>query len=130
MCVLSTWGYVVVRLSTGARAVFDCRSVLSRLWCKARLRRDTISILVECVIARHMARGTWYTRQSVNVESPKRAVDPKKQNRRIGELFDSGFPFEINAGDMYDSIPRLLGRATVDVTVTRGPDVSVSLYKS
>lgn len=41
---------------------------------------------------------------------------------RIGELFDSGFPFQIDAGDMYDSIPRLLGRATVEVTVRREPD--------
>lgn len=41
---------------------------------------------------------------------------------RIGELFDSGFPFQIDAGDMYDSIPRLLGRATVEVTVRREAD--------
>lgn len=41
---------------------------------------------------------------------------------RIGELFDSGFPFQIDAGDMYDSIPRLLGRATVEMTVRREPD--------
>lgn len=44
--------------------------------------------------------------------------------RRIGELFDSGFPFEIDAGEMYDSIPRLLGRATVDVTVRRDAEVN------
>ena len=41
---------------------------------------------------------------------------------RIGELFDSGFPFQIDAGDMYESIPRLLGRATVEMTVRREAD--------
>lgn len=41
---------------------------------------------------------------------------------RIGELFDSGLPFQIDAGDMYESIPRLLGRATVEMTVRREPD--------
>ncbi len=41
---------------------------------------------------------------------------------RIGELLDAGFPFKIDAGDMYDSIPRLLGRATVEMTVRREPD--------
>lgn len=40
---------------------------------------------------------------------------------RMGELFDSGFPFQIDAGAMYDSIPRLLGRATVEMTVRREP---------
>lgn len=40
---------------------------------------------------------------------------------RIGELFDAGFPFEIDAGEMYSSVPRLLGRATVEVAVRREP---------
>lgn len=41
---------------------------------------------------------------------------------RIGELFDSGFPFEVDAGEMYRSVPQLLGRATVEMTVRREPD--------
>lgn len=48
---------------------------------------------------------------------------------RIGELFDSGFPFAIKPGDMYDSIPRLLGRATVEMTVRREASDSKSRPK-
>eukprot|EP00904_Undaria_pinnatifida_P002185 jgi/Undpi1/11968/HiC_scaffold_4.g01667.m1 len=51
-----------------------------------------------------------------------KALRLKTEQNRIGELFDAGFPFEINAGEMYDSIPRLLGRATVEVTVRREPE--------
>lgn len=52
-----------------------------------------------------------------------RIVHCPSLRRRIGELFDDGFPFEIAAGDAYDSIPRLLGRATVDLSVRREREV-------